>query len=246
MSLRTGYDAAYPPPVPPATDVVLFYCGGDTPHVWTRAEIEAQRARWRLPIFVRSDPAPSMAPADAAAMLARLADIGCPKHVATVLDIETAITRPYVLRYGQEMHRAGYQVLVYGSRSTLPANPQLDGWFVATWGRAPTLAAGWAALQYEALPNWDLDVITSRVPLWDTVAVPTRGSGSGSRRRLTDMFIARTTVTGKCYLTFGNATCKYIETPGQLGALEGAVPTAEFPTETAFTHFVTGLQQIPS
>ena len=51
------YDAAYPPAKPPAADGVCIYIGGDTPHVWTLAEIEAQPARYRLPIFVRSNPA---------------------------------------------------------------------------------------------------------------------------------------------------------------------------------------------
>ena len=52
----TFYDAAWPPARPPVADGCCIYIGGDTPHVWSLADIASQRARYRLPIFVRSNP----------------------------------------------------------------------------------------------------------------------------------------------------------------------------------------------
>lgn len=51
-------DSAFPlaPADQPVTDCVLIYGGGDTPHTWTPGDIAEQKARFRLPGFVRSDP----------------------------------------------------------------------------------------------------------------------------------------------------------------------------------------------
>ena len=54
--MRRMYDAAYPPSNPPHWDAAAGYIGGDTPHVWTAAEWARQPVRYRLPIFVRSNP----------------------------------------------------------------------------------------------------------------------------------------------------------------------------------------------
>src|SRR5258708_34543951 len=56
VHLRKRLDASTPPNVIPQSDVVAFYIGGDTPHVWTDAQISAVHDRWRLPIWVRSNP----------------------------------------------------------------------------------------------------------------------------------------------------------------------------------------------
>ncbi len=215
MTLLTGYDAAFPPANPPKTDVVLFYAGGDTPHVWTMDEIAAQPARWRLPIFVRSDPWSKMGPVDAKIMLDSLTRIGCPSGVTTVLDLETAVTRQYVLGYGAGMHAAGFLVIVYGSRTTVMSNPALDGYFVATWGHSTAaLPPGWAAMQYENLPAWDLDLITSSLPLWDT-GPPAPETGDP------DMILVRTTTSGAIVLLDGG-TATHLDGPTSVAAFQAA------------------------
>jgi len=165
----SGYDAAYPPATPPITDVVCFYGGGDTPHVWTTAEIAAQPARYRLPIFVRSNPAGANPTADAEAFWSWLRALGCPLGSATVLDLETAINPAYVTAFGNAMHFGGYRVLPYGSTSTLFQNPVLDGYWAAKPGPA-TIPSNCLGVQYGQGGNgaWDLDLFSAAIPLWDT------------------------------------------------------------------------------
>ena len=52
--MRWMYDASTPPPNPPHWHVAAGYIGGDTPHVWTQAEWNAQWFPCRLPIFVHT------------------------------------------------------------------------------------------------------------------------------------------------------------------------------------------------
>lgn len=169
----TGFDAAYPPATPPQTDVVAFYGGGDTPHVWTLAQINAQTARYRLPIFVRSNPYQASALTDAQNFMAWLRSIGCPSGVATVLDLETAVAAAYVSAFASQMHAAGYLVLPYGSSSTLYRNPVCDGYFVALPG-ARAIPSNCVAVQYGQGGSgaWDLDLFSAAIPMWDTRPPP--------------------------------------------------------------------------
>lgn len=169
----TGYDAAYPPPIPPVTDVVCLYGGGDTPHIWSMVEIARQKARYRLPIWVRSNPAQASALTDASNFLAWLRSIGCPSGVATVLDLETAINASYVTAFCAQMHRFDYLVLPYGSSSTLFRNPVCDGYFVALPG-AQAIPTDCVGVQYGQGGGgaWDLDWFADDLPLWDMQPTP--------------------------------------------------------------------------
>ena len=173
MAVLTGYDAAYPPSPPPATDVVCFYGGGDTPHVWTAAEIAVQPARYRLPIFVRSNPAQANATADASAFFNWLRSVGCPLGSCTVLDIETAIDVGYVSKFTAILRFIGYKVLLYGSASTLFANPRCDGYFVALPG-STAIPPNCVGVQYGQGGGgaWDLDWFLPTLHLWDTHPAP--------------------------------------------------------------------------
>lgn len=165
----TGYDAAHPPANPPTTDVVCLYGGGDTPHVWLQAEIAKQKARYRLPIFVRSNPFQASAIGDASLFMGWLRSVGCPKGSATVLDLETAVAPAYVYAFGSEMHANGYLVLPYGSSSTLFKNPKLDGYWVALPG-ANMIPSNCVGVQYGQGGSgaWDNDWFSTSIPLWDT------------------------------------------------------------------------------
>ena len=168
MNSLTGYDAAFCPPNPPPTDIVLFYGpGGDQLNVWTLSQIEAQTAPYRLPIFVRSNPEQANAAGDADEFIAWLRAIGAPPGVVTVLDLETAIDVAYVNTYGEVMHEADYLVLPYGSSSTLFKNPELDGYFVAIPG-ATAIPANCVGVQYGQGGGgaWDLDLFDARLAFW--------------------------------------------------------------------------------
>jgi hypothetical protein len=169
--MLNGYDAAFPPADPPVADVVFTYGGGDTPHVWTSAEIATQPARFRVPIWVRSDPGgTAQAQSDATAFVGYLVEIGCPRGVYTVLDLETAIDPPYVTAFGQAMHDVGWMVSPYGSSSTLFKNPILDGYFVAEPG-ASGIPANCVMCQHTEDAGggaYDLDWLLPSLKLWDT------------------------------------------------------------------------------
>src|SRR5579859_6209223 len=139
------YDAAYPPANPPVTDGVVIYCGGgDVLHAWTGAEIRAQTARYRLPVFVRSNPAQANPRADAQVFLSDLRAMGCPAGSVVVLDVETAVDSAYVQAFWQEIyHVGGYVLMVYGSQSTVFGDKPPTGLiFGADWTGKPHLANG--------------------------------------------------------------------------------------------------------
>lgn len=161
------YDNAYPIPGGiVGTDTVLIYSGGDTPHVWSAAEVAGQPERFRLPAYVRSyagvDPH-----ADATAFIQWLASVHAPPGIATVLDLEELVDPAYVASFGGAMHAAGFLVLPYGSTSTLFRNPKLDGYFVADPG-AGSMYSGAVATQFLYAGSYDLSWIDDSVPLWDT------------------------------------------------------------------------------
>lgn len=183
MTDLTFYDAAYPPASPPATDGVAFYIGGDTPHVWTRAEVDAQPARYRLPIFVRSHPAQASAADDVAAAVAQLAHIGAPRGCLVAWDSETSADPAYIHAVYDLLTRAGYKLIDYGSQSTLFGNNCPNGYYWgADWTAEPHIAGRERGTQYAPGSQWDLDLFTPGLPFWDTHApapVPPRAPYAG-------------------------------------------------------------------
>ena len=166
--MKTLYDASTPPAVPPVTDGVLIYAGGDTPHVWTVAEIARQTARYRLPTWVRSNPQQANPATDAADFIIWLDQHGAPHGTATLLDLETAIDPAFVNTFGSILNGSGYWVLGYGSSSTLDHNPVLNGYFVALPEIAAVIPPGYVAVQWKFAGSYDLDLILDSIPLWDT------------------------------------------------------------------------------
>lgn len=220
----TGYDAAYCPAKPPATDVVLFYAPhGDQLNAWTLAEINAQPARYRLPIFVRSNPAQALATTDAMNMHEWLLSIGCPSGSSIVLDLETAVDATYVNTFGWLMYEAGYRTLPYGSSSTLFRNPALDGYFVAEPG-AKSIPANCVAVQYGGTSSVDYDLIADSVPLWDTRPPPPPAPApTPVPLKEKPVLIINNGTTQ--YLLFESGTKLAIDTPADLTALATAVPS---------------------
>jgi hypothetical protein len=169
VKLLTFYDSAWPPASPPTVDGVCAYIGGDTPHVWTLAEVQRQRARYRLPVWVRSDPAAASWQADSAGAIAALHRVGCPRGSLVALDVEIAVDAAYVRSFSRTLATGGYPVILYGSDSTVFQNHIPDRlYFAADWTGAPHMAAGAQMTQYVNFRAWDLDLALSTLPFWDT------------------------------------------------------------------------------
>lgn len=173
MTTSQMYDAAWPPGHPPAWPVVAGYLGGDTPHVWSVAEWDHQPARYRLPIWVRSNPGAVSAATDTAAAVSAAHKLGVPRGATIALDFETAVMPSYVAAFDKVMTAAGYGTILYGSASTVRKNPQPSrGFWIAEWTGSPHLVPGSAATQYAGSRStggaYDSSVIATSVPLWDT------------------------------------------------------------------------------
>ena len=165
----TFYDAAWPPARPPASDGVCIYLAGDTPHVWTVAEIAAQPARYRLPVFVRSNPPGPGAAADVATAVARLHAIGAPTGTLVAWDMEMADDAAYILAVFEGLWAADYELIVYGSQSTVLGNDNPDGlYWGADWTDVPHLHSPDAMTQWVSFAAYDLSLGRASLPFWDT------------------------------------------------------------------------------
>lgn len=177
--MRRMYDAAYPPKSPPPWEVVAAYIGGDTPHIWTTAEWAAQPARWRLPIWTRSNPGPAAEgtlEGGVAALRAR--QLGTPPTgCAIALDYETAVDDPYLSAFDAAVRAAGYRTLLYGSLSTITGNSTPSGGlWIAHYTGVPHLESHSVATQYadDALlgTDYDASLVADELVLWDTRPAP--------------------------------------------------------------------------
>lgn len=174
MSDLTFYDAAWPPVPPPAADGACCYIGGDAVHVWTAEEIKAQTARYRLPVFVRSNPRGiAGVAADVNAAVAQLKAIGAPKGTLVAWDMETAADKAYIAGVYTGLAAAGWKLIVYGSESTVMGNDNPgDLYFAADWTGTPHLAAGSQMTQWVSFAGYDEDEALPSLPFWDTQASP--------------------------------------------------------------------------
>jgi hypothetical protein len=149
-------------------DGIAFYIGGDTPHVWTLAEIEACPYQFRLPIFTRSPATPSQAPADIEATLSRLIAIGAPTKTLIALDSEFSVPSAYTIPYVNGVNAGGYRVVDYATEATVHGNVNPDGYY---WGaditNVPHIHAGDQATQFRFLNAYDESRFTATLPLWD-------------------------------------------------------------------------------
>lgn len=165
------YDAVYPQHLTPSDyQVVAGYCGGDTPHVWSRAEWDSTSQRYRLPIWVRSNPAGHDGYAEAREFNAVLDSIGCPHGVTVGLDYETAVDNTYLLDFQETMWTLRRCVTaLYGSLSTVIQNHKPNGgYWIADWDNIQNFPDGCVAHQYKNHPNYDSSVVSDSVVLWDT------------------------------------------------------------------------------
>ena len=175
MGILTFIDAAYPMSAYPVADGFAFYIGGDTPHVWSSAEVAVlkQHYRYLLPIYVRSNPPGPGAVADVAAAVAKLASLGAPQGCLVAWDYEVAVDVAYTATVYGLLALAGYTLIDYGSRSYVTGNQNPDGYYWgADWTSVPHLHAGDQITQYVNFSAYDESLASSALPFWDTRGLP--------------------------------------------------------------------------
>ncbi len=179
MSNILFIDAAFPPPSLEGALGLCFYAGGDTPHVWTLAEIQSFKATYLLPVYVRSNPVGAAeGAADAAIFLASLTDTyKAPTGTLVALDSETSVDSAYVIAFVTAMNAGGYKVIDYGSQDFVMGNQNPDGYYWgADWTGAVHIATGDVATQYVSFSQYDLSDFGGQLPLWNTTGkVPNVG-----------------------------------------------------------------------
>lgn len=190
----TFVDAAYESAITggPYDGFVFYLPGGDAFHPWSHGDVSGRTERYRLPAWVRSNPAAVTPFADAGACLTQLAAYGVPAGALVALDSETSIDPAWVRTYVSALNSHRYPVIDYGSQSTVFGNDNPDGYvWGADWTDVRHLAAGEDMTQYANFRGYDLSVASSALPFWDTrppapgqkwsdvpVMLPTLGHGS--------------------------------------------------------------------
>ena len=183
---HASYDAEFPNPHGiPNTDTVCIYAGGDTPHVWTTAEIAEQPERYRVPIWVRDNPqGAANADADCWNLALWLNAHAVPKGISIMLDLEGAVDPAYVAEFGKVMNANGYFVLPYGEGHSLFSNPEVNGYWLSYPAPGPTIDPRCVAQQWGFDGAYDLSLILDSVALWDTQPTPTPTPFTGPDRLL--------------------------------------------------------------
>lgn len=172
MGTLEFYDAAYPPSAPPAgADGVCGYIGGDAVNVWSLADWESQPARYRLPIFVRSNPPGPGAAADVSTAVRKLHTIGAPRGTLVAWDMETGVDASYISQVHGLIDQAGYRLIVYGSQSYVRSNRNPSGlYWGADWTGHPHITAGDVMTQWVSHASYDLSEAQDNLAFWDRLA----------------------------------------------------------------------------
>jgi peptidoglycan hydrolase-like protein with peptidoglycan-binding domain len=167
-------DAAFPGSYP-AADGFCFYAGGDTPHVWSTAEVAALKSKYRflLPIYVRSNPPGPGAAADVAKAVSQLRLYGVPQGSLVAWDMETAADAAYTAAVYGLLSGAGYKMIDYGSQSFVTGNRIPDGYYWgAQWTGVSHFAPGDEMTQYASFAAYDESLAQAVLPFWDTRPAP--------------------------------------------------------------------------
>lgn len=161
-------DAAFLPSPLPAADGFAFYIGGNTPHVWTDAEIALLKKTYRflLPIFTRSNPVYSYAQNDGAALIAACRRVGLAPGKLVAVDLESAVNPAYVKALDAIVVAAGWKLVEYGQLSTVGQNPITSGGYWVGYWDGVANDPGWTGKQYEDVGPYDLSEF-DETNLWD-------------------------------------------------------------------------------
>ena len=167
--IMTMWDASNLPDPQPTTPVAAFYIGGDTPHVYTDAQVAAIRARYGLPIWTCYDAA-NDGVVEAERALAWLHRRNWTRGTEVALDTEELVIPEFISQFNTVITQSGYLVLHYESKSSDGGNPATSGGrWSADWTGIAHLRPGDVATQY--VPDswlgepYDLSVIVTAAPL---------------------------------------------------------------------------------
>lgn len=170
----TFVDAAYASSITGGPyDGVCFYIGGDAYHVWTLPEVQARPEQYRLPVWVRSDPAAVNPGTDAAACVAALHAFTVPAGSLVAVDTETAVDPSWMKTFTAAVNNAGFRVIDYGTQSDVLKNENPDGYYWgADWTGVAHIAAGDVMTQYVSFANEDVSGAEATLPFWNVKGVP--------------------------------------------------------------------------
>lgn len=185
-------------------DGFCFYIGGDAYRVWPIGEVESRPERYRLPIWVRSNPQQVNAADDAARCIEALIRFGVPAGKLVALDSETAVDPAWTAVFVEIVNGAGiatgWPVIDYGSESVVRGNRNPNGYYWgAEWTNVPHLHSGDGMTQYISFNNEDLSEASSALPFWDTRPDPPKPPQPQEEEML---ILKSTDDTGKVTETF--------------------------------------------
>lgn len=153
----------------PADGTAFYLPGGNAFRAWTHAEVDGIATRYRLPIFVRSNPTVAHVPGDIELAISGLTACGAPRGTLIALDSETSVDPTYVRGFFTGIHKAGYRMIDYGSQSVVFGNENPDSYYWgADWTDRPHIHSGDDATQFVSFSNYDVSEFSSALPLWDT------------------------------------------------------------------------------
>jgi peptidoglycan hydrolase-like protein with peptidoglycan-binding domain len=167
----TFVDAAYAGAITggPYDGVCFYLPGGDAYHPWPLADLQARPERYRLPVWVRSNPAAVNPVHDAYECANQLYTYGVPRGALVALDSETSIDPAWVRSFVTQLNADSHPVIDYGSQSSVFGNKNPNGYYWgADWTDVEHLASGDDMTQYAHYPNQDLDAASPGLPFWDT------------------------------------------------------------------------------
>lgn len=135
------------------------YYGGPTAfNVWAPGEWELFHGNRKLPIWV----AGLDGSGEGKTAIRALRALGVPTGAYTVVDMENRVDKTYVENFGHALQAAGYKVWVYGSSSSVFANPRLNGYWVADYAGTGAFMYNHAhvrATQYATGANYDSSTV---------------------------------------------------------------------------------------
>lgn len=163
------WDASNLPDPQPTTPVAAFYVGGDTPHIYSDAQVKAIRARYGIPIWTGYDFQHDGA-TEAAKVVAWLHAHGWKGGTLVAVDTEELVIPDFLAAFNQVITSAGWLLLHYESKGAIAGNPATSGGkWAADWTGIPHLRPGDTATQY--VPDkwlgapYDLSLILASAPL---------------------------------------------------------------------------------
>ncbi len=141
------------------TGAVGGYYGGPAAYnVWAPGDWKLFHGNRKLPIWV----AGLDGSGEGKTAIHALRALGVPTGVYTVVDMENRVDKTYAENFGQTLQAAGYKVWVYGSSSSVFANPRLNGYWVADYAGTGAFMYNHAhvrATQYATGANYDSSTV---------------------------------------------------------------------------------------